>query len=67
MNSKLRAKVKESVMAVLPITLIVLFISTFLVPLNISSASMFFFASAPPIRALPLRCRCPVFPIWSFS
>ena len=45
MNSKLRAKVKESVMAVLPITLIVLFISTFLVPLNIASASMFFFGA----------------------
>ena len=45
MNSKLRAKVKESIMAVLPITLIVLFISTFLVPLNIASASMFFFGA----------------------
>ena len=41
MNPKLKEKIKESITAVLPITGIVLLISVFLVPLELSSIVMF--------------------------
>ncbi|MCH5325019.1 MAG: DUF1538 domain-containing protein [Eubacterium sp.] len=42
MNPKLKEKVKESLSAVLPITGIVLFISVFLVPMELGTVVMFF-------------------------
>lgn len=42
MNSKLKEKIKESLSAVVPITIIVLFITIFLVPLEISIVVKFF-------------------------
>lgn len=42
MNQKLKEKVRESLTAVLPITGIVLFLSIFLVPLEIGTVVMFF-------------------------
>lgn len=42
MNPQLKEKILESLSAVLPITFIVLFISVFLVPLEIGTVAMFF-------------------------
>lgn len=41
MNPKLKEKITESVAAVLPITMIVLFISVFLVPMDLGSIALF--------------------------
>ena len=45
MNPKLREKIVESVSAVLPITLIVLLISIFLIPMDLGGISLFFTGS----------------------
>lgn len=42
LNSKLKAKINESLSAVLPITGIVLVLSIFLIPIEIGTAAMFF-------------------------
>ncbi|MGI6106284.1 MAG: DUF1538 domain-containing protein, partial [Raoultibacter sp.] len=41
-NQKLREKVDESLSAVIPITVIVILISTFLIPMNLGTLTMFF-------------------------
>lgn len=41
-NQKLYEKVQESIRAVVPITLIVLFIATFLIPMDLSTIALFF-------------------------
>lgn len=45
MNSKLREKIQESLDAVLPITLIVLFLSIFVVPMEVGVVALFLFGA----------------------
>ena len=51
MNPKLKEKLLESLMAVLPITLIVLALSVALVPMDVGTAVMFTVGAELPLRA----------------